>query len=280
MKKTKKQTVGFFYRRDNLRAISWEKKIRSWLRTHHRSVRIVNRNPSILLVLGGDGTILEAARTYRGRKTLIAGLNLGKVGFLATARKSSQFLPALSSILKNTHTVTERTMVSARVTRRGKNVFSANALNDIVLQNPVGLVEIDVVIEGYPVQRIRGTGALVATSTGSTAYNLSAHGPIVMPDIACLIVTEILDHDIPTPSIVVGSDKRIKLRINDFRKRGLFSTKGGEPLDVILVADGHETFALQKGDVVSVTQSPYSVQFAETKKNYFFKSLEEQFLIQ
>jgi len=272
------KTISLFYRDDNPDAVAWAKKISTWLKTKHPRIHVVSEKPQAVIVLGGDGTILAAAKKYRHTNAVILGLNMGHVGFLASVRKQEQFLPSLDQFVKGNYSIAKRMMLHASVIRDGKTVFEALSLNDIALQNILGIVEIRVTVEGYHVQYIKGSGILVSTATGSTAYNLSAHGPIVMPNIKCLIITEIMDHNIPTPSIVVKHNKRVHLRIMSFRKRGLLSvSKTGESVDVLLVSDGETVFPLQKKDEVVVRRSSRLVQFAELEKNYFFKSLQEKF---
>lgn len=231
-----------------------------------------------MVVLGGDGTILEAARKYQKTNSIILGLNLGQVGFLASVRDPDQFLPTVKKLLDGNFKTIERMMLQAKVLRNRKTIFLVESLNDVVVQNPFGMVALRVDIEDHPVQNIRGTGILVATATGSTAYNLSAHGPIVMPDIKGFIITEILDHNIPTPSIVVKYNRKIFIEVIDFRERGLFSiSKTGQKIDVVLISDGETIFPLKKGDIIKIEQSPNMIRFAELEPHYFFKSLQEKF---
>lgn len=270
--------ISFFYRADNPPASSWEKKIKAWLKRKYPAIRLVKNNPQALIVLGGDGTILEAARKYMKINPIIFGLNLGHVGFLASARKPKKFLPSLDNFLKGNYWIVNRMMMNAAVYRKGKQIFATSSLNDVAIQNPLGMVEIEASIEDHPFQYIHGTGALISTATGSTAYNLSAHGPIVMPDLNCFILTELLDHNIPTPSLVIKQDKKISLKIISFRKRGLLSIANThEKVDVILAADSENIFPLEEGDVVNISRSPRLVRFGEIEKNYFLKSLQEKF---
>ena len=279
MKKVSRiKTIGIFYREDNSAAKLWAAKIKSWIGKKHPRVKIVEKRPEALIVLGGDGTILEAAGRYQNVKPILVGLNLGHVGFLASVREPAKFFRALEKFFSHQYWVVEKMMLEASVWRNGKSVFSTNSLNDIVVQNPLGMVEIEVGIEDHPLQFIRGTGALVATATGSTAQNLSAHGPIVMPSIECLILTELFDHNIPTPSIVIDQDKSVTLKILNFRKRGVLTIKKtGKPADVLLVSGDSTIFPLNKGDVIKIRRSHRLVKFAELEKNYFFKSLQEKF---
>lgn len=272
------KTIGFFLRPDNSRAIFWERKIRMHIKKKYPFIKFVDKNPQALIVLGGDGTILKAAQKEQKPNPIILGLNLGHIGFLTSVREPKKFLTSVDKFLKGEYGLIKRMTLSATVLRKNKAVFSANSLNEISLQNPLGMVEIEVKIEGHSFQYIRGTGVLVATASGSTAYNLSAHGPIVASDIQCLILTEILDHNIPTPSIVVKSDSKIVMKILDFRKRGLLSlTEGNKPIDAVLTSDGENIFPLEKGDIIVLRRCRNLIKFVELEKNYFFKSLQEKF---
>ena len=278
MRKTKKSSVYIYYHTDNPRAILWSKKIHAWLTKQHIPLATSGTGAHTIIVLGGDGTILEAARLFQNNHRIIIGLNLGSVGFLASVRNEKDFIPQLTKFFSGDYTITKRMMMSVTVERNGQKVFRSNALNEVVVQNPLGMSETEVYIEEHKAQFIRGSGLLVATATGSTAFNLSAHGPIVMPDIQCVIITELLDHNMPTPSMVIGSDKHITIHIKNFRKQGLLAeTKTAQPLDVILSTDGSNIFALQKGDVIKINRSPRLVKFAELEKNYFLKSIQEKF---
>ena len=275
---SKISSLSFFYRLDNHGAARWEQKIRKWLTSKYPRLKIGVKKPDALLVLGGDGTILEAARLCQKTRSIIVGLNLGTVGFLSSVRDERQFLHALEKLLSGDFHVIERTMIAAQVVRKGKTVFRTTALNEIAVLNPLGMVEIEVKIGGQAVQYIHGTGALVATATGSTAYNLSLHGPIVLPGLSALVLTEISDHNIPTPPVVFSDQKQISFRILNFRERGLLSvTATGQTAEVLLVSDGEVIFPLNAKDEVKVTRSGAGIVFAEFEKNQFLKSLQEKF---
>lgn len=270
--------VSIYFRHDNKKAPLWARKIKNWLTKKHPQVKIVSTRPQALIVLGGDGTILEAVRRRQQKKHIIFGLNLGHVGFLASAREPKKFLPSIDKLLKGEYRTIERMMIRADVWRGNKIVFSTNSLNDISVQSLLGMVNIEVFIDEHIVQYIRGTGALIATATGSTAFNLSAHGPIVMPDIKCMILTEIMDHNIPTPSMVIKRNREITLKVKGFRKRGLLKiSDSGEKVDVVIIADGENVFPIQAGDTIKIRRSPGLVRFAELEPNYFFKSIQEKF---
>ncbi|MBI2109221.1 MAG: NAD(+)/NADH kinase [Parcubacteria group bacterium] len=276
--KRKINTLSIFYRKDTTRAKQWHGKMAAWLKKKHPYIRITDKNPDALIVLGGDGAILEAVQQFQKKSQVVLGFNLGHTGFLASARKQRLFLPSLDAFLKGNYRTVKRMMMEVDVWRKHKKVFSAYSLNEISVQNMLGMVEIKVSIDGHIVQYIRGTGVLVATATGSTAYNLSAHGPIVMPDIQCMILTEIMDHNIPTPSIVIKKNREVELLITRFRERGLLTiSKTNEPADVVVTSDGEHIYALKEGDIIKIRRAPRLVTFAEFEPNYFFKSLQEKF---
>lgn len=270
--------VHIFYREDNPKARAWNIKIREHIKRKWKTVRFEDKNPQAVIILGGDGTILEAARTFKRSRALLLGLNLGNVGFIASARDPKKFLPMLDKFFQGNYKIAEKMMLSADVLRRGKTVFTCDSLNEISVQNPLGMVNLQVHVEDHPVQSIFGTGVMIATASGSTAFNISAHGPIVMPDIRAFILTEIMDHDIPTPSIVVNHKHKIFIEVVDFREKGLLSISNtGQKVDVMLVSDGDVVFPLKKGDIIKVQKSPRLIRFAEFEKHYFFKSLQSKF---
>lgn len=276
--KSKITKIGFFYRPAETKAKLWRSKIQKWLSQNLPGVKIVDKGYRALIVLGGDGAILEAARTCQQNQALIIGLNLGTVGFLASVRSPKDFLPSLTRLFQGAYSVTKRAALQAEIKRAGRSVHSATALNEIIITNPLGMVEVKTFVDGQPVQDIRGTGVMLATATGSTAYNLSAHGPIVMPDAHNFILTELLDHNTPTPSLVLRDSQKISIQVANFRKRELLSiTASGQRVDILFIADGEVIYPLQKGDRVEIKRAPFHVKFAEFEKNYFLKSLKQKF---
>ncbi len=275
----KKRPISFkFYSRSsNEQIVRWREKIAG--RLSERGAILSDTDPDAVIVLGGDGTIIEAARAHIGpNPPLIVGLNLGTVGFLAAESDPSHFLERIGQLLQGDYLVSERVMLFVEVRRADAVVFSASALNEIAIQNILGMVELDVVIGGYTVERIRGSGVLIATPTGSTAYNLSAHGPLVSPDLDCIIITELLDHNIPTPSIVVGGRELIEVVVTQFRERALLALSAtGEPVNVIATVDGRAIFPLHVGDLLGVSTNASKVPLVEFEPEHFFRNLHAKF---
>jgi NAD+ kinase len=274
----KKHRIAFFARDDNKKAKHWAAEIRSRIEAKNVHAVFTNVQPSIVIALGGDGTILEAARTHRTHKPIILGLNLGHVGFLASVRSPKSFMSAIDRLCVGDFAVAKRMMLTARVVRAKHIMHEIDCLNEVTVQGLMGAVKLTISVDGHPLQYIHGTGAIVSTPTGSTAYNLSAHGPIVSPDINCMIVTELLDHNIPTPSIIIKKNKMIRIDITEVRKRGLLAiTRTGMPVDAVLTADDMDPIPIAKGDVLEVTLSKHVINFAEFEENYFLKSLQKKF---
>ncbi|TSC60332.1 MAG: NAD+ kinase [Parcubacteria group bacterium LiPW_15] len=271
------KTYAFFYRKDVPVAKKWAVKIRAWMRKEHPDIKENSKSPDFLLVLGGDGAVLSAVQKYKGEPAIIS-LNLGNVGFLSSVRSPKKFLSALQKLFKGAYSEEKRMLLSISAYRGKRLVFEAESLNEAAIQSPLGMVELEVNIEDHPFQYVRGTGILVSTATGSTAFNLSAHGPVVMPEMECMIITKLLDHNIPTPSFVVTGDKVVRLKVLNFRKHGLLSLgKTGKAVDVVLSADSNSIFPLEPGDIVEIRKAERYAKFAVFEKNYFLKSVQEKF---
>ncbi|HEY4506713.1 MAG TPA: NAD(+)/NADH kinase [Candidatus Paceibacterota bacterium] len=267
-----------FYIEDNERAVFWCDKIKRFIKSEFPKIVENPDAPDVIIVLGGDGTILSAVRKYHGGHSIILGLNLGGVGFLASVRDEDDFLRSLGAFFAGSYRIVEQNLILADVERGDKKVFTAEAFNEVIINNPLGMVELEARIEGHSVKHVRGTGLLVSTSTGSTAYNMSAHGPIVVPDINCFVITEVLGHGIPSPSLIIKPDSVVDIEVVSFRKKEMLSlSKDRTNFDVLFVADGNAIFPLEEKDRVIIRSSPHLVKFAELEENYFFKSLKEKF---
>ncbi len=276
--KTSVKSYFIFYNPENLKAIAWAKKISTWISKNHKNVKENQKNPDLLIILGGDGTILRGAREFEKCSPKILALNLGKVGFLASVRENDKFLQYIKRFFEGKYILEKRNVLEMKVTRGRVEVCREVAINEVAIQNPLGMVELTVEIEGHPIQSVRGTGILVSTPTGSTAFNLSAHGPIVMPSLECVILTELLDHNLPTPSLVIPKDKSIHITIDDFREHKLLSvTTTKEPADVVISADSKSPTPLKKKDLVIVSNHAHPINLVSFDEHYFLKSIQDKF---
>ena len=267
-----------FFNEENPKAKAWAKKISDWIRKNQKRIKENSKNPDLLIILGGDGTILKGARLFEESSPKILSLNLGRVGFLASVRENDKFLRFIKRFFEGNFLLENRNILDVKVLRKNKEICHDIAVNEVAIQNPLGMVELTVKIEGHPVQSIRGTGVLVSTPTGSTAFNLSAHGPIVMPSLECVILTELLDHNLPTPSLVIPKNKKIFITINDFREHKLLSVSStGEAADVVISSDSKSPTPLKKKDLVVVSEHPHPIKLISFDEHYFLKSIQDKF---
>ncbi|MFA6089893.1 MAG: NAD(+)/NADH kinase [Candidatus Woesearchaeota archaeon] len=279
MKKTIKK-IAFYYDDKNKKAMKVLEEIYLMIQKEYPNMKLDENNPDVVFVLGGDGTMIKAIKDFHYSNTLFFGFNLGNVGFLTSVRDSKKFLEKIKLFLKGEYFISHRNLIKVEVERNGKVVFKDDVLNEIAIQNLIGMVNLDVKIDDFQFQNIFGTGVLVATPTGSTAYNLSAHGPVVMPNIECLILTELMDHNIPTPSLVISKDKQINIEVVGFRRKELFQIKQNQEMvgsDVLLISDGINLFSLDKGDKVVIKNNDKKINLIELEKNYFLSSLKDKF---
>ncbi len=278
--KKKIEKIAFFYNEKNRKAAVWAKEIKLLVGKLNKSIVFTNEQPDVVFVLGGDGMIIRAIKHFNYSQALFMGFNLGKVGFLMSVRNQRYFLESVKKFFEGEYFVSSRNLLRVEVIRDNKVVFKDNVLNEVVAQSLLGMVNLDVKIDGFPFQNIFGTGVLVSTTTGSTAYNLSAHGPIVMPSIGCMILSELMDHNIPTPSLIVSLDKKIIIDVVEFRKKDIVKIKQGGGMieaDVLLISDGQQLFSLEKGDKVVVKNNNKKVDIVELDKDYFLFSLKDKF---
>ena len=187
----------------------------------------------LLLVLGGDGSILGAARSLAGNPVPTLGVNLGRLGFLAAVRPE-EVKDALERVVEGRHEVEERMMLSLEVRAGGKVRWSGLALNDAVVERVprAGMVTIEVFLGGKGITAYRGDGLIVATPTGATGYGLAAGGPIVGPGLDAFIVTPICPHTLTNRPLVVPADEAVELQVKEPAEGALFAADGQEWVEV------------------------------------------------
>lgn len=170
------------------------------------------RKPDLVLAVGGDGTLLHAARRFVDRAIPLAGINRGRLGFLADI-SPDEMLDRLAEILSGRFQEDQRTMLCGRILRHGTEILSSSALNDVVLhaRRSVRMIAFDVYVNGRLLARQNADGIVVATPTGSTAYALSGGGPILHPDVAALALVPICPHTLSNRPIVLDDHSRLEL---------------------------------------------------------------------
>jgi NAD+ kinase len=220
------------------------------LRGHHDLSGV---RADLMLVFGGDGTMLAAARALRGNPVPVLGVNMGQLGFLSELGYPELKL-VLPEVLNGDYMLSPRMMIEARVMRPGGALGPAiPALNDaVVLRMPKAtLMTVGVSVSGEEVARYRGDGLIVSTATGSTGYSLSAGGPILSERLKAFIVVPVCPHTLANRPIVLSGDERIEVRPE---------TRRGESLEVVL--DGQVSRRVTSGTRIVIQKAPYEFNIA------------------
>ena len=218
--------------------------------------------PNVVIVLGGDGTLLAAARVFAKTKTPILSVNLGSLGFL-TEIPLADLYATLQAWCDNCAEIELRSMMHAELHREGKLFQEWHALNDVVVAKGAiaRMADFRVEIDSQFVAKFRADGVIVSTPTGSTAYNLAAAGPIMMPSVNAMVVTPICPHLLTIRPIVVPGDSTIRVDVE------------GVPNETYLTVDGQEAVKLLLGDKVCCRRSEYSVRLLRLNPNGLFNVL-------
>ena len=227
-------------------------------------------HPTLVIVLGGDGTLLAVGRIFARTDTPILSVNLGSLGFLTEVRLANLY-PTLEGWCANCCTIDARTMLHAELWREGAHIESFEAVNDIVLSKSsiARMGEFAVELDEMLVARFRADGVIVSTPTGSTAYTLAANGPIMVPGVDALVITPICPHLLTLRPIVVPGGSDLTLRVEG-PKGG---PRGSQPNPTMLTVDGQQAVDLTAGDELRCHRSEYTVKLVRLGGNGFFDAL-------
>ena len=204
----------------------------------YQTLQSVANRADLLVCFGGDGTILHAARAAVGSAAPILGVNMGTKGFLAELEPSE--LHRLTDVLEGRYAISSRAMLDVSLTRDGKTVLTDCALNDAVVRGLERCIRLDVCSDGQNITSYTGDGIVIATATGSTAYSLSAGGPIVEPEADNILLTPICAHILGVQSYVLQPERVVTVRLEEMAGRTAF-----------LSVDGGESIMLSSGDVIT-----------------------------
>ena len=271
--------IGVVARRDRAEALDVVRGLVQWLTAHGREVvvdgetagalglpgvtvserRELPGKVDLIVVLGGDGTLLSVARLVDGLDVPILGVNLGGLGFL-TATTLEALFPTLEAVLRGEYAAEERVLLVAGLTRGGVSLADQLALNDVVVaKGALGrLIDLEVRADGQPMTAYRADGLIIATPTGSTAYNLSAAGPILFPTMDAVVLTPICSHTLTNRPIVLPASVRLEVTLLT------------EAPDVVLSVDGQPGPPVAAGDVVHVRRAGARIRLIrDPRKSYF-----------
>ncbi|MCS7026735.1 MAG: NAD(+)/NADH kinase [Bryobacteraceae bacterium] len=273
-------TVGIISKPAAAQAVTLVPELLAWLRKRGISIRcdnetaaygngvsampreLVPQGAQLLIVLGGDGTLLSAARAIGGRDIPIFAVNLGGLGFLTAITVDSIF-PELERALKGQHRIGRRRMLWCEVRRRDRRVADYEALNDAVISKAhlARMVNLEAYVDGHLMCAYKADGLIVSTPTGSTAYSLSAGGPIIFPTVEALAITPICPHMLTNRPVILPDTSIIEIVCND-------------PDDAaFLTIDGQVGEPLKKGDRVCCRRSENSISLIRPPSQLYFDVL-------
>jgi NAD+ kinase len=222
-----------------------------------------------VVVLGGDGTLLGMADRIAaaGRAIPVLGVNFGSLGFL-TEVTLPELYPALDSALSGAAQVDERLMMRARILRRGAVVSEFTVLNDVVVTRGTvsRIIDLSVSVDGDFVAKFKADGIILASPTGSTAYNLAAGGPIVHPTVDAFVLTPIAPHTLTNRPVVVPASAEVQIR----------PQPGETPQDIFATFDGQLGYPLDTDDVVAVRRAPLPLRLVRAATRNYFEVLRQK----
>jgi len=221
--------------------------------------REISRQADLLIVLGGDGTLLSVARAAHPHNIPILAVNLGSLGFLAEI-SIDELYPTLENILAGKFEIENRMLLNACIWRNGEKVEDHNVLNDVVINKGVvaRVINLQVLVNGQYMTSYRADGLIIATPTGSTAYSLSAGGPIIHPSMHTLVLSPICPFTLTNRSILIPDQSIIQVKL------------AAEYDDVRVTLDGQEGYDMRAGDILEIKKTKTSLQLIRgPNKNYY-----------
>jgi NAD+ kinase len=222
----------------------------------------IPEHADLVVVLGGDGTLISVARLVGDREVPILGVNLGSLGFL-TEVTLDELYPALESCLSGDYRVSERMMLRAAVERDGREIESHQVLNDVVINKGAlaRIVDLETTVDESWLTTFKSDGLIISTPTGSTGYSLAAGGPIVHPALDCLVITPICPHTLTNRPIVVDAGASITVTLKSDKE------------DVFLTLDGQVGMELKGGDIIRVGRAERRTRLVMSRSKDYFEVL-------
>lgn len=237
--------------------------------TNFESLQNVYNTADMIIVLGGDGTIMESARKAALRRTPVLGINLGRVGYLAELEMNELHL--LDHVMEGKYRLDERTMLNAEIISAGghKTKQVGYALNDAVISNGFvsRIIDLQLSEGGTFINNYRADGLIISTPTGSTAYSMSAGGPVADPRISCFCVTPVCPHMLSARPILFPDDAVLEVKHVCKREKVLY-----------LTLDGKLNYELMRNDVVRITKSELTTAIIRVKDRSFYDKLRQKSL--
>lgn len=229
---------------------------------HHADSDQIPDDLLCMIVLGGDGTFLSAARFIEHRNIPLMGVKFGEVGFLAETTEEN-LDRALTRLLEGRYVIQKRTRLGIKVIRDDHQIIDVDVLNDAVINKSAlsRLTSCAVFLDDNYLTTYRADGLIVATPTGSTAYSLAAGGPVVNPQVPGIILTPICPFTLTNRPLIIPDSQKIEIRLE------------GSPEDMILTLDGQEGFAMDPRDKIFIQKSPHDIQMISFEDQSYFNVL-------
>lgn len=224
----------------------------------------IGKQADLAIVLGGDGTMLNIARTLVPFSVPLIGINQGRLGFLTDLTVDTMY-ETLNDMLAGQFIVENRMLLTTEVTRHGESVFKELAFNDVVLHRGIssGMIELEVHINEEYVYSLRSDGLIIATPTGSTAYALSSGGPILHPGLNLMLLVPVCPHTLSNRPIVIGADAAIEIKIHYTTETKIYT-------------DSHSWFDLGEHDKVLVRRCPETIKLLHPVHHSYYRMLREK----
>lgn len=278
MKERRFRTIGIVGKPRHDIALETHLAIYNWLKWHEYEVMLeaniatqlhfhdgrtldeIGQAANLVIVIGGDGNMLGMARHFAKYNVPLVGINRGNLGFLTDIAPQAAFEQLYSCLSKGEYILEERFLLEARVERNGKIISQQNALNEVVIQsNQVSTIDFEVYIDGKFAFSQKADGLIISTPTGSTAYSLSAGGPILTPNLNAIALVPMFPHTLSSRPLVIDGDSAISLRFAHYTQPNLSVS-----------CDSQETLPCNLNDRVIVKKSPHKLQLLHLDNyNYF-----------
>ncbi len=241
------------------------------LEREYTDIAQIPKEVECVLVLGGDGTLIQAARDVVAREIPLIGVNMGTMGYLAEVEESALY-PALDRLMEDRYEIEKRMMLSGQIfCRDGRTYQPELALNDIVIgrRGTLQMIDFKIFVNGEPLYTYGADGIIISTPTGSTGYSLSAGGPIISPKASMMLITPICPHTLNTRSIVLPPEDEIMVELGPGRKR---ESEYGE-----ISFDGTASCPVSSGDRIVIRCAKQKTNFIKLNKDSFLENLRKKF---
>lgn len=223
------------------------------------SLADISKKVDLAIVMGGDGTMLSVARALKDSNIPLVGINRGNFGFLTDLR-AEEMLASINRILSGQYEIENRMMLNASITRNNKTILQNHAFNDIVLKSGLRLIELEVNVDGKFVHKQRADGMIISTPTGTTAYSLSAGGPILHPDLEAIALVPICPHTLSNRPLAVSSAAKIAVTVVQMEQAQISF-------------DGQSRLNLAIGDCVEIERSKEDVTLLHPSEYCYYDML-------